>query len=1132
MEARRRDQPAASRPLDVAQVLDEEYRALYEADGTGTPAPPLPGWQLREDQLLAPAGLVARLRGSSVVAQFFRQRLPEEARRALESGSAVKVPDIVDGLNRLLGAPALLYDGTSLPEVRLDGDLQALTARPLAGDDLLHVNRLLLEHALPAEIERVYDVRLRAIHGRIHARGKGGPPRTALCISGGGIRSATFGLGVLQGLARLELLDHFDYLSTVSGGGYVGAWLTSWIHRHPRGTPGVTEELKNAHPRSPVTPEPGPIHHLREYSNYLSPRLGMLSADTWTLLGIYLRNLILNWTVLVPLLLGVLAVPRLILALSLLDPGAPLQIATLAVGFVLLVVSVVYVTVFRPSLEEQRVHLPSWLRRRGTQGWFLILCLVPLLLSAALLTTYWSWNSSAMLPWKDWRVIALLAGLGAVLHVVTWAVSALLLHRVDPRELLVSVLTGAVAGAVAGLVATKLLPDAPVPAYAEYYVVLAVPLFIGAFLLAATVFVGLVSQYTTDEDREWWARFGAWALIAVVGWMVASAIVILGPPALLYSWTTLVSSLSIGTVAGFVAVQLGKSGKTAGAGAGGSAAGTSTLMDTAATVAAPVALLVIATVLSWATTAAIAAIDANPWVPILRHCRNWPISEPPWPAPLYPARHGEVLHCSPSWFVAAAIAFLVGAAFLASWFIDVNKFSLHAMYRARLIRAYLGASRLRRAPNPFTGFDPLDDLQMHQMRDEAFNPGSFGDPVALVTRLKDPPPGDEVSRALQRNLSDESRAMLASHVAGTEPSSTLAQRLIDELNGIIDTVRLEDDPAFRTLVARRTAAFANAPSLARRNRALLEEAYPTEIRRSPPPPRKPLHVLNMALNLVGGHNLAWQERKAETFTVTELHAGSYHLGYRRSYEYGGERPRGLTLGTAVAISGAAASPNMGYHSSPLVTFLMAMFNARLGWWLGNPGPHGHDTFRLATPQVSILPMLREALGLTDDNDAYVYLSDGGHFENLGLFEMVLRRCHLIVVSDAGCDPQCTFEDLANAIRKVRVDLGVPITIDQKLRIRARSADGRGAGADEAASFAVGTIRYSAVDAAGVDGHLIYLKPCFYGSEPVDVLNYALAHAAFPHEPTSDQFFSESQFESYRQLGLHTVTTVLAQSRRS
>jgi hypothetical protein len=309
------------------------------------------------------------------------------------------------------------------------------------------------------------------------------------------------------------------------------------------------------------------------------------------------------------------------------------------------------------------------------------------------------------------------------------------------------------------------------------------------------------------------------------------------------------------------------------------------------------------------------------------------------------------------------------------------------------------------------------------------------------------------------------------------------------------------------------------------NRALLEAAYPDEIARRPPPPRKPLHVLNLALNLVGGHNLAWQERKAETFTVTELHSGSYRVGYRRSSEYGGTSPRGISLGTAVAISGAAASPNMGYHSSPVVTFLMTLVNARLGWWLGNPGPHGRATFRESTPRVSIWPMLREAAGLKDDEYRYVYLSDGGHFENLGLLEMVLRRCHLILVSDAGCDPTCAFEDLGNAIRKVRIDLGVPITVDTELRIHARAAAGAAA-PPGAAYFAQATVHYSSVDEGGVDGKLIYVKPAFYGREPVDVLNYALAHAAFPHESTGDQFFSESQFESYRALGLHAITEVL------
>src|SRR5206468_405871 len=120
---------------------------------------------------------------------------------------------------------------------------------------------------------------------------------------------------------------------------------------------------------------------------------------------------------------------------------------------------------------------------------------------------------------------------------------------------------------------------------------------------------------------------------------------------------------------------------------------------------------------------------------------------------------------------------------------------------------------------------------------------------------------------------------------------------------------------------------------------------------------------------------------------------------RRSRDYGGED--GITIGTAAAISGAAVSPNMGYSSSPITTLLLTLFNVRLGWWLGNPGTSGARTYALSEPLFSLRPLLSEAFGLTDDRSPYVYLSDGGHFDNLGIFEMVLRRCHLIVVVDAG-----------------------------------------------------------------------------------------------------------------------------------
>src|SRR5207249_1842390 len=105
---------------------------------------------------------------------------------------------------------------------------------------------------------------------------------------------------------------------------------------------------------------------------------------------------------------------------------------------------------------------------------------------------------------------------------------------------------------------------------------------------------------------------------------------------------------------------------------------------------------------------------------------------------------------------------------------------------------------------------------------------------------------------------------------------------------------------------------------------------------------------------------------------------------------------------------------------------LTLLNVRLGAWLGNPGKAGQATFHLGYPNFSVGPIIAEAFGLTNDTSPYVYLSDGGHFENLGLYEMVLRRCHYIVVSDAGEDPECFFADLGESVRKIRIDLGIPI----------------------------------------------------------------------------------------------------------
>jgi len=203
----------------------------------------------------------------------------------------------------------------------------------------------------------------------------------------------------------------------------------------------------------------------------------------------------------------------------------------------------------------------------------------------------------------------------------------------------------------------------------------------------------------------------------------------------------------------------------------------------------------------------------------------------------------------------------------------------------------------------------------------------------------------------------------------------------------------------------------------------------------------------------------------------------------------------------------------------VLSLVLTFFNVRLGWWLGNPGVAGKDTFDLRAPRSSVKPVLEEAFGLTDDENKYVYLTDGGHFENLGIYEMVLRRCHLIVIADAAADPDYKFGDLGNAIRKVRIDLGVPIEFTAMPIFKMDPED---YGKKKGMYWAIGRIRYSCIDGNVQDGLLIYIKPAVYGSEPGDVLEYKKSHPTFPHQSTADQFFDEPQFESYRILGSHVM----------
>jgi hypothetical protein len=130
---------------------------------------------------------------------------------------------------------------------------------------------------------------------------------------------------------------------------------------------------------------------------------------------------------------------------------------------------------------------------------------------------------------------------------------------------------------------------------------------------------------------------------------------------------------------------------------------------------------------------------------------------------------------------------------------------------------------------------------------------------------------------------------------------------------------------------------------------------------------------------------------------------------------------------------------MGYHSSPLLTLIMTLSNVRLGYWLPNPRlDKGTRFFNNSSPRLALVPLVSEALGNTNDTGNFIQVSDGGHFENLALYEMVMRRYHRIVVVDGGADPKFELEDLGNAVRKVRVDLGIQIEFRNENHIRSRN----------------------------------------------------------------------------------------------
>lgn len=844
---------------------------------------------------------------------------------------------------------------------------------------------------------------VRGLARRIHREAE---PLSALCISGGGIRSATFALGAIQGLAERGLLQRFDYLSTVSGGGYIGSWLVAWASR-AGGLDKVIPRLRRDAPKA-AAGEPDPIQHLREYNSYLSPRAGAFSADLWTLVATVLRNILLNWMVLVPLLASALMVPRLYLSAMAFpeliygqvifakeppDYGAPQLNAIGESPFIEYLLPFLSLALFATALFNTLRYLPGVGGRNHSRYDYVVKVLAPLIgavLLFLMVDSLFYLGEDYVAHTNLWSVV-----LWTTLPcAAAWAL-CLFFHRHPLRErlrLMFGPLSLAIAAMAAGTgaatwAATNFVLWSPdphkSPSWAEY-VTIGPPTILLGFCLATVLFTGLSSTFLKDEDREWMSRAVAGVLLFAVAWTGVCGVVLVLPKWAL-AWRTWGHAALAGAAALSAWLSTSRGSFVANANpAAAPSALPAPILSWAGRLAPPLFIALLAGGLSALTNVLLVGA----------HTLTGTTLAGPHAEHVGWRDHYGVLTGSDPLLTALVAVLFVALSWIMSRYVNINTFSLHGMYRDRLVRAYVGASNTERKASRFTGFARNDDIPMHAL-----------------------------------------------------------------------------DPR-----------------------------------------RRPFHVLNLTLNLVAGSRLAWQQRKAASFTVTPLHCGSSDLAYRPSAEYGG----GITLGTAVAISGAAASPNMGYHSSPVVGFIMTLFNARLGSWLGNPGPPGARTWKQPGPLSAIRSLVREALGQTSDQSEYVYLSDGGHFENLGLYEMVRRRCRAIVVLDGGCDPDFSYDDLGNALRKIRIDLGIPIDFvgahARPLRERRKRC-------------AVGRVRYSAVDGPGTDGWLVYVKPMLLGTELPDLASYAAGHPTFPHQTTADQWFDESQTESYRSLGLLTIDEI-------
>jgi len=939
-----------------------------------------------------------------------------------------------------------------------------------------------------------------------------------LCFSGGGIRSATFNLGVLQGLSALGKLGSFDYLSTVSGGGYIHQFLASWISCEDLDT--VQKQLQPLPgPPSTRTFWPEPLRWLRRYSNYLTPQVGIFTADTWVAFSIWLRNTFLNQIVLISTILIVLLLPHFYLSTRgniahfLVLHGSFTACLILA-GFGTASAIIFFTQLTHPPSDHCHPHEEIGFSQTGVLLYIFgpiviaLLALCPYLYRSA----FWS---GVRLPDPKTETAGQLRRWTQAKRVVStigWPENTGPVPR--STRLYISHLHQLAAAAAAP---TQKPGTNPCPTHDT----------------RRSTFNSLMEPCAMESIRAW---FSAYSFRWWVPWKGFNE-----DTSTSYVLTATLVGLALLVFSGVREIPRGWKQSIVLLGMAGAIGAGYLLINLsrqiiflasfflhlehvtriAIPLLPPLGFLIFFVAIETAGGLVGNLVDES--------VREW-----------YARLRAWSFLCGLAWFGLTASS-LLGPA-LVSYVVHtayLGKSVWFGWIGTTLVSVFAGKSSR-------TG-GPSNENENKDKSAKLLNAVALIGPPVFITGLV-----LVLSWVVEKSLAAFEAykgVQILPHLDFFIPLAILTG--IALLFGWrIDINEFSLHAFYRDRLARCYAGASNPDRRPNRftgfaasdKHLRLIDLLPVSFRNpvlrqlwandcGEKPYEGPFPIFCTTLNISFGEDLAYQERKGASFTFTPLYCG-YDLGWTEAdtnriqfngytptrtfaYEDGGPR-----MATAVAASGAAISPNMGYHSSPTMAFLLTIFNFRLGLWIRNPR---HKQFRLkrlrkndnpSSPWFGLFYLIAELFGMVNDAAAFVYLTDGGHFENMGLYELVRRHCMTIVICDAEQDGKLAFEGIGMAVRKCRIDFGAEIDLDvSRLELT-------GIPPVSPHRAVQGTIRYP----SGAVGHILYIKSAHTVGLPADLINYRKQHSAFPYDTTLDQWFSESQFESYRRLGLQSVTT--------